>query len=371
MIVKRQKWMLALLAILMVAVSFQAVVGIGKAVNEPPIAQLDQTSYEINEGEYITFDARSSYDPEGNPLNYRWDFENDGIWTLWSTDATARLRFWDSKASPIIRVKVSDGLLEAETQATVFIHNLPPSVDVGEDVKTFAGVPVSISARVRDVGNDEVTVYFDYGDGTPITVSDPLIFEYPYDPKTVSISHTFEDPGDYIVTVTVEDDEEESAVDTAGVKVIEGIVGRIQFCDESGNIVEKTNARNSPLYVKGTGFPANEDIPVYIVTSLPVWDDGILLSSLEWINGALVQVDSEGNIPVTMIWEPRITLGKFDVFVDINNNGVYDEGFDDVSSWMYGGGLLVVPEIPLGTIVAFSSCVIALAVFWIKNREPN
>ena len=51
--------------------------------NNPPIAQANPA--EGFEGNPIFLNGFHSYDPDGDPLQYRWDFENDGVWdTDWS-----------------------------------------------------------------------------------------------------------------------------------------------------------------------------------------------------------------------------------------------------------------------------------------------
>jgi hypothetical protein len=41
-----------------------------------------------------------------------------------------------------------------------------------------------------------------------------------------------------------------------------------------------------------------------------------------------VSSDNEGNIPSTDVWTDPQVVGKYDVVVDVNGNGQYDEGID-------------------------------------------
>jgi hypothetical protein len=48
--------------------------------NQPPVAKLATPAAPIDTVSAVTLDASGSVDPERAPLNYRWDFNNDGIW---------------------------------------------------------------------------------------------------------------------------------------------------------------------------------------------------------------------------------------------------------------------------------------------------
>ncbi len=54
-----------------------------KWINHPPVALINR-EYEGIVGKAIIFNASSSYDPDSDTLQYRWDFDNDGIYdTPW------------------------------------------------------------------------------------------------------------------------------------------------------------------------------------------------------------------------------------------------------------------------------------------------
>jgi hypothetical protein len=78
-----------------------------------------------------------------------------------------------------------------------------------------------------------------------------------------------------------------------------------------------------------------------------------------------VASDSGGNVPTTLAWGWPLVLGKYDVVVDVNGNGIYDAGVDalDDSDVDVTAGLNVIPEVPFGTIVVSASMIFALVAF--------
>ena len=64
--------------------------------------------YVANEGSAVLFDGSGSSDPEGDALQYRWDFDNDGTWdTDWSSDPTAS-HTWGDNRTGTAKLEVSD-----------------------------------------------------------------------------------------------------------------------------------------------------------------------------------------------------------------------------------------------------------------------
>ena len=79
--------------------------------------------YRGREGDTVRLDASGSTDPEGDSLQFRWDFTNDGVFdTAWSSGATAEARYTDD-FSGVAVVEVSDGTHVASTRAAVTIMN--------------------------------------------------------------------------------------------------------------------------------------------------------------------------------------------------------------------------------------------------------
>ncbi|MCD6222543.1 MAG: hypothetical protein J7K12_02520, partial [Thermoplasmata archaeon] len=93
-----------------------------KMRNYSPVAILDG-SYEGRIGEPIIFDASASYDPNGDKLYYRWDFDNDGIYdTPWMMSPEIA-HTYHTPYNGFVRLQVSDGKFTDECIARVVIKN--------------------------------------------------------------------------------------------------------------------------------------------------------------------------------------------------------------------------------------------------------
>jgi PKD repeat protein len=78
-------------------------------------------------GHEITFDGSNSYDIDGNIIGYRWDFENDGIWTNWmTTPYTTYIYKNEYKGLLKLQVKNNNNELDIDTARVEII-------DVDED----------------------------------------------------------------------------------------------------------------------------------------------------------------------------------------------------------------------------------------------
>jgi hypothetical protein len=90
----------------------------GGGVNLPPKANANGP-YKGYGGLPITFDASNSSDPNNDPLQYRWDFNNDGTWdTDWSNEPKAEY-IWNNDYKGIVKLEVSDGEFSATDIASV------------------------------------------------------------------------------------------------------------------------------------------------------------------------------------------------------------------------------------------------------------
>lgn len=174
--------------------------------NQPPVAEAGGP-YTGSEGTPITFDASASSDPDGNTLQYRWDFNNDGTWdTVWSGSPTAT-NVWNDDFSGTVNVEVSDGTLTDNDSISVTVSNVAPTVNAGAGQTANEGDTVSFSGSFTDPGIlDTHTIAWDFGDGST-------------DSGTLTPAHIYADNGVYTVTLTVADDDGASTSDTLAVTV--------------------------------------------------------------------------------------------------------------------------------------------------------
>ena len=159
------------------------------------------------ENSAIAFDGSGSSDAEGDPLEYRWDFDCDGVWdTSWSSSPTAS-HSWDDDYAGTVVLQVYDGhMLDVDT-TTVTVDNVAPTVNAGSDQTIDEGDTVSFVGSFSDPGPlDTHTVEWDFGDATTET-------------GILTPTHVYGDNGIYTVTLTVTDDDSGESTDTLTVTV--------------------------------------------------------------------------------------------------------------------------------------------------------
>jgi len=82
--------------------------------NQPPTAKAIYNP-KANMDNMLSFDASESSDPEGDTLQYRWDFNNDGTWdTEYSTNPISQVEYKEAFEGEA-KVEVFDGLNTDET----------------------------------------------------------------------------------------------------------------------------------------------------------------------------------------------------------------------------------------------------------------
>ncbi len=70
--------------------------------NHPPQA-VAGGPYVGDEGSPIVFDVTGSSDPDGGALQYRWDFNDDGVWdTVWSSVSVATYSWIDDWTGTVV-----------------------------------------------------------------------------------------------------------------------------------------------------------------------------------------------------------------------------------------------------------------------------
>jgi PKD repeat protein len=176
--------------------------GIMLRLNDPPVASAGGP-YNSVEGTEITFDAIGSSDPDGDPLQYRWDFNNDGTWDTDCSDIPTAGHTWFDEYTGTVKVEVSDGQEAGTDTATVTVNNANPEI-TGLTLPVDPvdiNIPVELTGEFTETGTlDTHTAIIDWGDGNVDSIEEvtsPI-------PKQ---THIYDLPGVYTITLTIIDDD--------------------------------------------------------------------------------------------------------------------------------------------------------------------
>jgi len=172
--------------------------------NQPPVADAGGP-YAAPEGNTVTFDASGSSDPDGDPLQYRWDFDSNGVWdTAWSTNPTAQ-SFYDDDHYSTATVEVSDGEEIDTDTASVEIYNVAPTAYAGGPYSGDEASSIGFTGSASDPGSDTHEYRWNIDGSWTAWSADP------------SASYTWDD--DYSGSVTLEVRDDDGGVGSASADV--------------------------------------------------------------------------------------------------------------------------------------------------------
>ena len=174
--------------------------------NRIPIAKLISNKLEAFTYEDILFDAGLSVAPGGSITGYHFDF-GDNTNSGWVTTSSVLHQFMDGTTEYTIQLLVMDDDGDTGTaELIVKINNRDPVASAGSDKVTDTNQLVNFSGELSSDKDGIVESYtWDFGDGKM------------GDGKT--INHIYTDNGEYIVTLTVADDDGAMALDACKVTV--------------------------------------------------------------------------------------------------------------------------------------------------------
>jgi len=146
-----------------------------------------------------------------------------------------------------------------------------------------------------------------------------------------------------------------------------GARATIQSCDQNG-VTKNEFSLTDTVYAVGSDFGISTTYDFYLVEDVN-WTHGMSIPPR--INGTATTVSSnDSGIPATSVWASPLTMGAFDMLVDVNGNGQYDYGTDALDNDYKGAAGFVIPEFSSSLIIMLLMMAIAFAAI-LCRRNPD
>ncbi|MBC7226320.1 MAG: DUF11 domain-containing protein [Thermoflexales bacterium] len=175
--------------------------------NVPPTARAGGP-YTAAEGSSVLFDGRASSDPGNDIALYEWDFFYTGVFQQRATGVTVTYAYTDNGLyTAALRVWDDNGEFGLDT-APVTVTNAAPTVDAGPDRQVNEGTSVQFTGAFTDPGSgDTHAILWTFGDGGSFS-------------GALTPTHVYSEPGAFLVTLVVTDDDGGAGSDSLTVTVL-------------------------------------------------------------------------------------------------------------------------------------------------------
>jgi PKD repeat protein len=200
--------------------------------NLPPMADAGGP-YAVSEGGSVGL-AGSGSDPNGDPLTFMWDLDDNGAFETSGQNATFSASGLDGPSTRTVVLQACDAQDACATNAVIVtVNNVPPVVQAGADQTVAESEPVSFAGSFTDAGSaDTHTIEWNFGDGMTTD-------------GTQTPSHAYAESGSYTVTLTVIDDD--GGVDSDTLTVV---VSSVAIAVEAG--ADQAVDEGAPVHFSGS-----------------------------------------------------------------------------------------------------------------------
>ena len=181
--------------------------------------------YQVDEGGSVELDGSRSTDPDGSIVAYQWTREPR------LDDATVKRPLFTAVDDGLIDIEltVTDDLGASSTDsAEIRVRNVDPRVaELGPFTVSVGEELVLTAITIRDPGPEDThELSLDWGDGT----STAAVVQ---EDRTAIASHVYVTPGDYVITLTVRDDDGGTGTQAAAVSVLAVTVEQAVAAEEA------------------------------------------------------------------------------------------------------------------------------------------
>lgn len=263
--------------------------------NIPPVASFIQSATTVEAGVPVSFDASSSFDPDGVVVSYTWDF-GDGTVATVTEPRISHTYSPQCPASFTVTLRVTDnsGAISspATSTITVAVVILPYTMKLTPGIfQANVGEVVTFTATVNPCSHPTPIDYlWDFGDGTTASTLGSSS-------STDVQSHVYTVPGPVTVRLTV--------VDSKGIESLEAF-GLIKGVIIEVSIDVKPGSAPNSINVKSQGV-----IPVAILTTQLFDAATVDPSTVRFgrtgteaapVKSSLEDVDGDGDLDVVLLF---------------------------------------------------------------------
>ena len=162
--------------------------------------------------ESLLFCAHYSYDPDGSIISYRWDFNNDGLFDTDWEEESSKYHIYSTPGNYTVKLQVKDddNAISMDSYVITIIglepDQQPPVAQINDIYEGFTNENITFSgADCYDPDGRIVTYIWDFGDYNTSNLKNPV--------------HTYSKPGDYVVVLTVIDNDNLTVMTIATVHI--------------------------------------------------------------------------------------------------------------------------------------------------------